>query len=106
MHQDVPQCNDLRPRHLGMTLFEGLRHAAGGLSDHLQVVDHPDLEHLVGLKGIDATCDPFSDFRGGLEDIADAIRVAPHRAIASRETDSLIECFTHPSLAISTFPPN
>jgi hypothetical protein len=67
-----------------MTLFEELGHAAGGLSDHLQVVDHPDLEHLVAQKGIDVIRDPFSDFRGGFEDIADAIRVAPHRAIASR----------------------
>jgi FlaA1/EpsC-like NDP-sugar epimerase len=25
MHQDVPQRDDLRPRHLGMTLFEGYR---------------------------------------------------------------------------------
>jgi hypothetical protein len=29
------------------------------------MVDHPDLEHLVALKGIDAIGNPFSDFRGG-----------------------------------------
>jgi hypothetical protein len=38
-----------------MTVFDGLRHAAGGLSNHLHVVNHPHLEHLVTLKGIDAT---------------------------------------------------
>jgi hypothetical protein len=53
-----------------MTLSKGLGHTAGCLSDHLQMVDHPDLEHLVGLKGIDAAGDPFFDFRGGFEDIA------------------------------------
>ena len=84
MHQDVPQRDDLRPRYLGMTAFEGLRHATGGLSDHLQMMDHSDLEHSVALKGIAVIRDPFSDFRDGLQDIAPAIRVAPHRAIASR----------------------
>jgi len=69
--------DDLRPRHLGMTVLEGLGHAAGGLSNYPRVVDHPHLEHLVTLKGIDAIRDPFSDFRDGLQDAAQAIRVAP-----------------------------
>src|ERR1035437_3409454 len=106
MHQDVPQRDDLWPRHLGMTRFEGLGHAAGGFSDYLQVVDRPDLEHLVVLQGINAIRDSFSDFRGGREDIAHALRVAPHKAMASRQTDSRIEGFTQPSLAMSTFRPN
>ena len=83
MHQDVPQRDDLWPRDLGMTVFEGLGDAAGGLSNHLQVVDHPHLEHLVSLKGMDAIRDPLSDSRDGLQDVAQAIRVAPHRAMAS-----------------------
>src|ERR1035438_339164 len=72
------------PGHLGMTLFEGRGNAAGCLSDHLQVVDHPDLEHLAAQKRIDATRDPLSDFRGGFQNIVQAIRIAPYRAIASR----------------------
>jgi hypothetical protein len=31
MHEYVPQRNNLRPRHLGMTVLEGLGHTAGGL---------------------------------------------------------------------------
>jgi len=67
-----------------MTVFEGLGHATGGLSDHLKVVDRPDLEHLVDLKGIHTIRDPLSDFCDCTQDIAQAIRVASHRAIASR----------------------
>jgi len=66
MHQDIPQRDDLRPQHLRMTVFEGLGHAAGGLSDHLQMVDRPDLKHLVALKSVEAIRDPFSDLRDGL----------------------------------------
>lgn len=72
------------PRNFAMAVFEGLGKAAGGLSNHLQMVDRPDLEHLVLLKDVDAIRDPGLDFRDGFQDVAHAIRIAPHRAIASR----------------------
>jgi hypothetical protein len=84
MHQYVSKCDDLRPRHFGMKCLEILRHASGGLTDYLQVVDYLDLEHFVALKGISAIGNPLSDFRDGFEDTGQTIRVAPHRVIASR----------------------
>lgn len=69
-HQDVPRRDDFRPWNFGMAVSDGLGQAAGGFSDHLQVVDHPDLEHLVLLKDINVICDPRLDFRDGLQDVA------------------------------------
>jgi hypothetical protein len=50
VNEDIPQRNDLRPGHFEMLASHWLGDATGGLSDDLQVVDSPDLEHLVVLK--------------------------------------------------------
>ena len=39
-----------------MTVLDRLGDATGGLSNDLEVVDNPDLEHLVGLKGQAIRC--------------------------------------------------
>jgi len=83
VHQDISQRDNLRPLDLGMTVSDRLGDATGSLSDDLQVVDNPDLEHLVVLKG-QAIRDPLSDLGDCRQDIVQPIQVVPHRAIASR----------------------
>ena len=68
----------------GMTGFERLGYGAGGLSDYLQVVYCSDLKQLIIPKGIEASYNPPADLRNCLQDVAHAVRVAPHRVTASR----------------------
>jgi hypothetical protein len=67
-----------------MSVSERLRHAAARLSDYLQVMNHPNLKHLVTQKNIEADGGPCFDFGDSFQDIAQAIRIGPHRVIASR----------------------
>jgi hypothetical protein len=69
MDEDVAQCNDLGPRNLGMTISQRLRNSAGRLSDHLQVVNDPDLKHLVTQENFEADRGSSDDLTNGIDDV-------------------------------------
>jgi hypothetical protein len=81
--QNISQRDDLRPLDLGVTVSDRLGDATGSLSNDLQVMDNPNLEHLVVLKG-QAIRHPLFDLGDCRQNIVQSIHVAPHRAIASR----------------------
>ena len=51
MHENISHGNDLGPRDLRVCLVELRRQSCSSLTDHLQMVNHPDLKELVVLKG-------------------------------------------------------
>ena len=52
MHEDVSQGDEFRPLHVGVPGAKCRRQPAGGLADDLQVVNHPNLQHLVAPEGL------------------------------------------------------
>jgi hypothetical protein len=84
MDKDVSESNDFRSGDVWMALFQALRHAASSLTDYLQIVDHPYLNQLVLPKSSRTVRDPRLDLLDGLENVAEAVCITPHKAIASR----------------------
>lgn len=73
MDQDVPQRNDLWPPYLRIAVLDGLGNATSSLSHDLQVVDNPNLEHLIALEGLETVRDP-------LVILATAARISPSQS--------------------------
>ena len=48
------------------------------------MVDDPDLEHFIGLKGFETLGIPLLNLGDGGQNVAQAIQVASHKADASR----------------------
>lgn len=50
VNEDVAHGDDFRPLHFRMRGAGSGRNASGSLPDHLQVMDHPDLQQFIGVK--------------------------------------------------------
>ena len=66
-----------------MEIPEFPRQSPRRLSDHLQMMNDPDLEHLIRPEGVLTGAGPLLDFRNGLDDIAQTVLVASHSGTAS-----------------------
>jgi hypothetical protein len=84
VHKDVPERNDGRPRYFAIAVLNWLRNAAGCLTDHLQVMDDPNLQQFAGQELFEAVWPARSDFGDRFQDVVHPVRIAPHTATASR----------------------
>jgi len=84
VHRDVSQSDDLRARDLGESLPESRRNTARGLAGHLQMVNHPDLDHLVALKYFFGGWEALFNLADGSPNIIQTLGVVSHKGIASR----------------------
>jgi hypothetical protein len=73
MHQNVAKRDELSPPDRGVEVPEFPRQSPRRLSDDLQMMNYPNLEHLIVPEGILTGAGPLLDLRNGIEDIGQAV---------------------------------
>lgn len=86
MNQDMAHLDDLGPWDIVMRFSKRRGELAGGLTDNLNVVNHPGMNEFVFLEDATASLriplDPFDR----VEDVMEPLTVIPHRVMASLST--------------------
>ena len=98
----MPQPSGLSPIVIGVPLAKFIAQAAGRLTQNLEVMQHPDLKHLVALEYFTSRCRLFENALNRRESVDEALTIVSHSGTASRSAVSLAPGRSIDSVATST----